>query len=260
MEPRVVQADNAGLFTLSGTRTHLVGRSQVAVVDPGPDDARHLARLREELEGASTVVILVTHGHADHMAGARPLARSLEAAGVDRVRVVGAVEGIREPLAEGVRISTDQGTLRALSTPGHARPHFAFLWEETGVLFPGDLLLGEGDTAWVGSYPGCVADYLASLDRLEALDPVRILPAHGPPLEDPMEAIHRFRRHRLHRLGQVAEVLEDEPEAKADRIVERVYGPDLPSSLKGAARWSVLALLEHLGARAFPPGAPQEEG
>lgn len=259
MEPRVVQADNAGLFTLSGTRTHLVGRSRVAVVDPGPDDPRHLARVREALEGATSVVILVTHGHPDHMAGARPLARSLKAAGVEKLRVLGSVEGIEEPLAEGVRVDTDQGALRALSTPGHARPHFAFHWEETGTLFPGDLLMGEGDTVWVGSYPGCVADYLASLDRLKALDPVRLLPAHGPPLEDPMEAIDRFRRHRIHRLGQVASVLEDEPEAEADRIVERIYGPELPGALRSAARWSVLALLEHLGARPFPSGAPQEE-
>jgi glyoxylase-like metal-dependent hydrolase (beta-lactamase superfamily II) len=263
MEPRVVQADNAGLFTLSGTRTHLVGRERVVVLDPGPADPPHLDRLCQELDGASHVTILVTHGHADHSAGALPLARALEGGvvpGVARVRVMGAGAGIPETLTDQQRIPTDQGTLRALWTPGHARPHFAFLWEEPNLLFPGDLLLGEGNTAWVGSYPGCVADYLASLDRLESLSPARLLPAHGPPLEDPAKAIERFRGHRLHRLEQVAAAVHQDPAMEADRIVDRIYGPALPSSLRGAARWSVLALLDHLGARPFPPGAPLEEG
>lgn len=263
MEPRVVQADNAGLFTLSGTRTHLIGRERVAVLDPGPDDPLHLERLCRELEGASQVTILVTHGHADHSAGALPLARALEGGAIPEVaevRVRGAAPGIPETLADQDRIPTDHGTLRTLWTPGHALPHFAFLWEEPNLLFPGDLLLGEGNTAWVGSYPGCVADYLASLDRLESLSATRLFPAHGPPLEDPAGAIQRFRVHRLHRLEQVAAALDQDPAMEADRIVDRIYGSALPRSLRGAARWSVFALLDHLGARPFPPGAPLEEG
>ncbi len=276
MEPRVVLADNAGLFTLSGTRTHLVGLREVVVLDPGPADPVHLRRLREALAGARRVTVVVTHAHADHSAGAVPLARSLEAGsveGVEEIRVLGPHgeeapaggggnrgEAGPSPLSHGLSISTDHGPLRTLWTPGHARPHFALLHEETGALFPGDLLLGEGNTAWVGSYAGCVADYLASLDRLEALEPTRLHPAHGPPLEDAVEAIRRFRAHRLRRLEQVAEVLEEEPSASADRMVDRVYGEALPAGLRAAARWSVHALLDHLGARPFPHGAPLEEG
>ncbi len=276
MEPRVVLADNAGLFTLSGTRTHLVGLRDVVVLDPGPADPTHLRRLREALVGAHRVTVVVTHAHADHSAGALPLAWSLEAReveGVEEVRVLGPHgtdtpasgrgDGVGPgpwPLSHELSIPTDHGHLLAIWTPGHARPHFALLHEETGALFPGDLLLGEGNTAWVGSYAGCVADYLASLDRLESLVPTRLHPAHGPSLEDSVEAIRRFRAHRLRRLEQVAEVLAHEPLAPVDRVVDRVYGAALPPGLRAGARWSVHALLDHLGARPFPQGAPLEEG
>ena len=233
------------------------------VLDPGPADRDHLERLLKELAGASHVTILVTHAHADHSAGAFPLAGALNRGrvpGVKEVRVVGAAPGIPEPPPDQARISTDEGTLRVIWTSGHARPHLAFLWEETNFVFPGDLLLGEGNTAWVGSYSGCVEDYLASLDRLEALSPSRLFPAHGPPLEDAAQAIRRFRKHRLQRIEQVVAALDEDPSMEAEHIVARIYGPALPSSLRGAARWSVLAVLDHLGARPFPPGAPLEEG
>jgi glyoxylase-like metal-dependent hydrolase (beta-lactamase superfamily II) len=256
-EPRVVRADNAGLFALGGTRSYVVGRRRVAVVDPGPDDPAHLAALEEAVSRARSGVVLLTHGHPDHAAGAPTLAR----------RTGFALRG-GSALADGEEISTDGGTLRVVATPGHSRDHVAFYLVERSELLVGDLLLGEGSTTWVGEYAGCVADYLRSLDRVARLGPSRLLPAHGPPLDDPDEAVRRYRAHRTRRIRQVEEALGrlgsdlDPAGAQAlERLVHEIYGSDLPAGLREGARWSLRAILHHLEVVPFPPeGAPTEGG
>lgn len=242
MEPRVVRAGNPGPFTLDGTRTFLLGRKRVAVVDPGPDVESHVRALVIALEGAREVTVLLTHAHGDHAGAALPLARAL----AGRCRILGAGAGAR-PLREGDRVETDEGGLETLETPGHALPHLSFLHPASQTLFCGDLLLGEGDTTWVGEYPGAVTDYLASLRRLQALPLRRILPAHGPPLEDPAGALARFVEHRLGRVRQVEEALAGWDGLGVGALVEQVYGAHLPSRLREAAELSVRSTLNHLG-------------
>jgi glyoxylase-like metal-dependent hydrolase (beta-lactamase superfamily II) len=238
--PRVVVADNPGPFTLDGTRTHILGSRHVAVVDPGPDEIPHVERLCEMLEGAESAVILVTHGHRDHAGGA---ARLGSLVGAD---VRGFGQGARPFEADEV-ISTDVGTLVPVLTPGHAREHYAFHWPEGRALFPGDLILGEGDATWVAGYPGCVADYLRSLDTLESLGAEVIFPAHGPPLRNAEEAIGRFRLHRLARIAQVEAALSVNPNTSLSDLLDAVYGASLPEATREAARQSLEAILDHLG-------------
>ena len=140
--------------------------------------------------------------------------------------------------------STSDGELVAVSTPGHARRHFCFHLPRTGEAFAGDLILGEGDTTWVGEYPGAVAQYLASLDRLEALRPRVIHPAHGPDILDPAAAIERFRRHRLSRIEMVRSALEAGHKDPA-AITRAVYGA-LPREVRAMALASVEAILDYL--------------
>ncbi|MBW3629233.1 MAG: MBL fold metallo-hydrolase, partial [Gemmatimonadetes bacterium] len=71
---RSVRANNPSLMTLDGTRTFIVGERSSIVIDPGPDDPEHLAAIVEALNGSTPAAILLTHGHADHAAGARSLA------------------------------------------------------------------------------------------------------------------------------------------------------------------------------------------
>ncbi len=252
-EPRVVQADNAGLFALSGTRSFILGRRRVALVDPGPHEAGHMEALARMVEDAEEGTILLTHRHPDHAAGAPALSARLGFP-VRSGRPAGA-------LAHGDVITTDEGDLQVIATPGHSRDHVAYFLPDHGLLLAGDLILGEGSTTWVGEYPGCVADYLASLDRVAELPLHRILSAHGPPLDDPDEAIQRYRTHRLGRIAQVRRALEREPELSVEELVDRVYSQALPHSLREGARWSLRAILDHLGVAPFPrDGVPTESG
>ena len=141
--------------------------------------------------------------------------------------------------------TTDGGDLVAVSTPGHSRRHFCFHLPGRGAVFTGDLVLGEGDTTWVGEYPGGVADYLASLDRLEALGARVLYPGHGEPLPDPAEAIGRFRRHRLSRIEQVRRAMARTGEGDARTLTRHVYGA-LPPELFEMAASGVRAILDYL--------------
>ena len=242
MRPRVVNAANGGPFTLDGTRTFLVGRQDVAVIDPGPEMEHHLGALLSILEGARRVSILVTHWHDDHAGLAAALAAELGG-----LPVYGPGPLASAPLADGDRVETDEGTLLAVATPGHARDHLAFHWPAAAAVFVGDLVLGQGDTTWVGEYPGCVAEYLASLDRLRELGAAVAYPSHGPPVREVGECLDRYESHRRARLAEVGRILALRPEATPTELSAEIY-PDVPVGLGGAALSSIEAIVHHLRA------------
>jgi glyoxylase-like metal-dependent hydrolase (beta-lactamase superfamily II) len=234
-------APNPSPMTLDGTRTFLVGRRSPAVIDPGPDDAAHLAAVLAALDGALPAAILLTHLHPDHAAGAGALSAATGAP----VRSLGA------GLAPDERIATDSGVLRVVPTPGHAPEHACFLWSgapppHDGVLFAGDMFMGGGETTLVAPPEGNLSAYLESLDRIAALGVSRIHPAHGPPFPDTAATIERYRAHRAERIEAVVRALRWEGEADPSRLVAPVYGPDLDPVLRGAAEGSVHAILDHL--------------
>jgi glyoxylase-like metal-dependent hydrolase (beta-lactamase superfamily II) len=244
--PPYLSAGNTGPFTLDGTRTYRVGSREVVLLDPGPDVVDHVRALVAWVADADAVRVVVTHGHADHAGCATAVAQALGAP----VHGPATVEAVTHPLADGDEVDTDAGTLVAVHTPGHTADHLSFLWRERRALFVGDLLLGRGDTTWVGEYPGCVADYLASLRRVRSLAPVVFYPAHGPPVGDVPATLDRYERHRLERIAQVEAVLEGQPHATADELVLAVYGDQLPSLVRRAAAMSLQALLDHVRAQA----------
>lgn len=212
------------------------------MIDPGPDVHIHVRALFVAAAGADDVRIVLTHGHPDHAAAARPLADRLDAE-VLGPELPGIVDRV---LNDGEMVTTDHGDLIALHTPGHTEDHLCFHWPAEHALFAGDLLLGQGDTTWVAEYPGCVADYFASLERIRQLDLHVIYPAHGPPLEDPAEAIERFERHRRERVRQVEEALATLSSEDVHDLLDRVYGDTVPSGLEGAALRSLGALVDYV--------------
>jgi len=240
MQPSWITAKNPGPFTLSGTRTFFVGDRRIAVIDPGPaGDAEHVEALAARIEAAAEATVVLTHGHSDHSGALEDLLDRVD------VRVVGTGHDLAEPLRDGAEVSTDAGVLIAVSTPGHAEFHLAFHWPAAAAAFLGDLVLGEGNTTWVGEYPGCVADYLVSLQRVRALECRTFYPAHGDPIEDTEDCLERYRAHRMDRIAQVRTALEEEPDADLDRIFQRVYGDIVLEGLhRKAAEMSLEALLD----------------
>ncbi len=240
---RTIVAPNPSPMTLDGTRTFVVGRERPVVVDPGPDIAGHVEAVVAALGGRTPAAILLTHDHPDHADAAPALAARLGAP-------VRALRG-DAPLGDGDVVDTDAGTLTALATPGHTPDHLCFHWQGPeappgGALLAGDLFMGQGDTTLVAPPEGDLADYLRSLDRVEALAPGVLLPAHGPPVADALAAVARYRAHRMQRILQVAGALRRLGPSRPAALLDDVYGSTLHPGLRAAAEGSLAAILGYL--------------
>lgn len=255
---RVLRASNPSPMTLDGTRSYVIGRDVVVIVDPGPDESAHLDRLARTVEGATVRGILLTHAHSDHAAGAPRLAARL---GAPVMMARGAVTPAPEPLPIGrwlsgsEEVETDVGPVHAVHTPGHVPEHLCYLWSgdaapSGGALLVGDLLMGEGSTTLIAPPEGDVGAYFESLDRVEEIGAEVLYPAHGPPIEDPRAAVRRFREHRQERLRELRTLLQDTPNASPEALVSRLYGAELDPRLRAAAEGSVRAMLAYLHERA----------
>jgi glyoxylase-like metal-dependent hydrolase (beta-lactamase superfamily II) len=219
---RRVVAPNPSPFTGPGTNTWIVGDGPaLVVIDPGPDDERHLTALRRAVGSRAVGVVLVTHAHADHLELAERFA------GLHRASVARYPE-----LSDGDVVHIGELSLTALHTPGHAPDHLAFWLAGDRVLFTGDLVLGRGSS--MVTYPeGDVAAYLRSLERVAELRPRMLFPGHWDPVMEAEAKIAEYREHRLARERQVAGELEAGGPGTARELTERVYASELSAAGDG---------------------------
>ncbi|MBB5751934.1 MBL fold metallo-hydrolase [Prosthecomicrobium pneumaticum] len=266
---RRMTAPNPSPFTFHGTNTYVVGRGAVAVIDPGPDDERHIAALLAALEGERVAAILVTHSHRDHSPGARRLAAAtgapVHAEGPHRAaRPASAEEPATDAggdlafrpdvrLADGALVEGEGYALEAVATPGHAANHLAFALAGTPLLFSGDHVMAWATTV-IAPPDGAMADYMASLDRLAARPETAYLPGHGGPVTDAPAFVRALKAHRKIRERAILERIRQGDRTVA-AIVAAIYR-DTPAALHGAAGLSVFAHLEDLVGRGLI-GAPE---
>jgi glyoxylase-like metal-dependent hydrolase (beta-lactamase superfamily II) len=216
-------------MTLAGTNTYLYGSGPCTAIDPGPDDAGHLEAIRAAAEQRGGIgLVLLTHSHGDHAAGAERLG----------VEVVLPGDG------------EEHAGLRALATPGHATDHACFMTAD-GVCFSGDLVLGEGST-FVPPDGGSLSSYMESLRLLQS-EPIELIcPGHGPWIADPAAKLAEYVEHREMRERRLIAAL-DRGERSREALLAEVWD-DVPDEVRPAAALVMEAHLQKLEAEGRLPG------
>jgi glyoxylase-like metal-dependent hydrolase (beta-lactamase superfamily II) len=260
---RALVANNPGPFTFKGTVSYIIGRGKVAIVDPGPDDAAHIASLLDAVHGETVTGIFVTHTHRDHSPavpkikaatgatvyaeGPHRPARSLYTGETNRLDASADLDFRPDvALAEGEVVSGDGWTVQALTTPGHTANHMAYALKEADLIFSGDHVMAWS-TSIVAPPDGAMSDYMASLAKLARRSEPLYLPGHGGPVREAPRFVQSYIHHRQ---GREASILRRLSKGAADipTLVRAIY-IGIDSRLVGAAALSVLAHLEDLVAR-----------
>ncbi len=238
---------NPGMMTGPGTNTYLVGARDPILIDTGAGMAGYLGVLDEYLAERgwrSPSRIILTHRHVDHIGGVLHLRERFPGLPVAKMihSDVGLPEGTAD-LRDGQAVKGEGVTLVPVHTPGHASDHLCYFLEEERALFSGDLIL-NGSTSVIPDEDGDLADYMASLRRVQALAPRRIYPAHGAVIEDAAGKIQEYIDHRLERERQILQTLGDGPCTVPD-MVKIIYA-EVPEKLHVMAGKSVHSHLKKL--------------
>jgi glyoxylase-like metal-dependent hydrolase (beta-lactamase superfamily II) len=273
---RRLLANNPGPFTFKGTVSYIVGRGQVAIIDPGPLDETHIAALLDAVRGETVTHIFVTHTHRDHSPavprikaatgalvlaeGAHRPARALHLGEAPRMDASNDTEFRPDrTLADGEVVTGPSWTIEAVTTPGHTANHMAFAFREADLLFSGDHVMAWS-TPVVAPPDGAMSDYMASLQKLARRAEPIYLPGHGGAVREAPRFVQHYIRHRQDREAAILHRLA-KGEADIPTLVRGIY-IGLDPRLVKAAGLSVLAHLEDLVTRGLvaTEGEPSSEG
>ena len=273
---RRILCNNPGPFTFKGTVSYIVGRGQVAIIDPGPLDETHVATLLDAVRGETVTHIFVTHTHRDHSPAVAPIkaatgalvlaegphrpARALHVGEAPRMDASNDTEFRPDrTLADGDVVAGRGWTIEAVATPGHTANHMAFALKEADLLFSGDHVMAWS-TPVVAPPDGAMSDYMASLRKLARRSEPIYLPGHGGMVREAPQFVQHYIDHRQ---GREAAILHRLAKGEADipTLVRAMY-IGLDPRLVHAAGLSVLAHLEDLAARGLvaTEGEPSIEG
>lgn len=239
-----ITAPNAGPMTGPGTNTYLVGKSDITVIDPGPNIASHVQAILQAGEGKIRRVA-VTHTHPDHSPAAKPIAEATAATLFGSLLDDDGHQDLsfkpHHELRHGDKITGTDACIEALYTPGHVGNHFCFYLPEERTIFTGDHIM-QGATVVIIPPSGNMLDYITSLDLLTRYDVERLAPAHGHLMADAHQVARDLIKHRLGREAKVISALEQSPDATLDQLMDIVYA-DVDKRLYKIAKLSLWAHL-----------------
>ncbi len=271
---RLVLAPNPSPMTYLGTNTYILGSSDLAVIDPGPDSPAHLDALLDAIGTQRVSHILLTHSHLDHSPLARSLAERTGAlvsafgpshAGQSTIMqqlasagLAGGGEGIDKDfqpdqcLVDGDLITGMDWQLEALHTPGHIGNHLCFRWND--IVFTGDHVMGWASSL-VSPPDGDLTDFMASCEKLKGVAAAAFYPGHGAPITDPGGRLHWLIEHRKGREAQICDALRERSHT-AETLTAAVY-TDVPKAMYPAAARNVFAHLIDLVQRGIVTASPK---
>ena len=271
-----ITAPNKSAFTFHGTNTYIVGKRNVAIIDPGPIDESHFQAIESAIVGRNVTHIIITHTHVDHSPlaarikeltgartwaeGAHRAARDLHIGEINPLDASGDKEFLPDnALAHGEMIEGEGWAMETLLTPGHTMNHACFALHGSGQIFSGDHVMGWA-TSIVAPPDGAMSDYMASLDIMIERPESVYFPGHGGRLDKAREFSRALRAHRKMRETAILSRVR-----KGDRTIKQIVGiiyKETDPRLHGAAGLSVLAHIEDLMANGLleSDGPPSIDG
>ena len=263
---RRIVANNPNFFSYFGTNTYILGKGEVALVDPGPDNPEHIDAIVKSLSGEVITHILITHTHLDHWPaykslqqkyGAktygyfnpkdRTLSRGLDpteiaiATNQERYDETGFIPDVH--ISHGDVIEGNGWSVECVFTPGHASNHMCYQLREENALLSGDHVMGWS-TSVISPPSGNMEHYMESLYLLLKRDDGLYWPAHGPGITDTKNYVQSFIEHRKDREQEIIDQLE-KGVATIPEMVSHIYR-DVPDFLHPAAQRSVLAAIVYM--------------
>jgi glyoxylase-like metal-dependent hydrolase (beta-lactamase superfamily II) len=232
-------------MTGPGTNTYLVGIDEVAVIDPGPDIAKHVGAIVGASMKERVRWVLLTHTHPDHSPATAALVKATGAEVLAFTKRDPELK-VDRTITDGDTIDGTEFRLEVLHTPGHAPNHLCFFLDEERILFTGDTILDGMYSVVSPKSGGDMAQYLATLERLKKMRLSKIAPGHGDVIEEPKARIDEYLRHRRAREKQILGIVKQGPVRIKD-IVATLY-PDTPEPLLDVAGKQVHAHLLKLRA------------
>ena len=269
-----IVAPNPSPMTYRGTNTYLLGKNELAVIDPGPDNPAHLDAILSAVKPDQRVThILVTHSHLDHAPLAHPLAdatgapvfaygsstagRSPAMDALAKAGLTGGGEGIDadfQPdhvLQDAETIATADWQISAYWTPGHLSNHMCFATDS--ALFCGDHVMGWASTL-VSPPDGDLRAFMDSCARLRTLPERPYYPGHGAPIQSPHARLDWLIAHRHARETALLDALSGTGQTLSE-LTRMVYD-DIDPAMWPAAERNLLAHLIDLHTRALVHAEP----
>lgn len=244
-------APNAGPMTFEGTNSWVLaepGSSSAVVLDPGPDHPGHLAALAQAAadRGCGVEIILLSHEHPDHTAGAAAFARMTGA-----TVLAASPRFADETIADGATLDVGGLQIDVIATPGHSSDSLSFYLPSENTLLSGDTVLGRSAPVILDP-DGRVDQMIASLTRLRDLladgQPV-VLPGHGPVVREPLALLSLALEARQSRLDQVAAAV-TAGMTSLPEIAAHLYGqydPRISRMIEATVRAHLRYLRDHRG-------------
>ena len=240
---RRLVAPNASPMTATGTCTYLLGKGDVVVIDPGPDDPRHLRNLLAATEGERIRAILVTHSHSDHVGLVAKLKRAIGAEVWGATAAAKANSGLDagadrayapdRAVKDGETVTAAGLALTAIATPGHAPDHLCFAFAKENTMFSGDHVMAWSTTI-VAPPEGNMNDYMASLEKLRGRSEAIYWPGHGGGVVEPQRYVGAIVKHRLQREAAILARIQA-GDGTIAAIADKVYRDLAPALLPAAA-------------------------
>lgn len=211
----------------TSTNAWITDSQQGLVVDPAAHTAENQTALIEHLKPFAPRAVFLTHHHHDHIAAVRSIRDHFGIPVLAHKDTAALIDvPIDQHIEHGDQLTMTQDVWTAIHTPGHAPGHLCLLSQKDRTVIAGDMVAGEG-TILINPSEGSIREYIHSLTILQQLSPLRLLPAHGPVLNNPQHTLTTYIDHRKARILQIWNLLTAAPQRPLD-LARQIY-TELPS-------------------------------